>query len=328
MPPSLQHANCLDIENSIHELPPLAVQPLQPIRIAFESRASTPAFWVINFFDADGERIYSDCHSLIEPSQDWQPQVSYVTARETAVTIRLGFVRPSEAPLQVRNIALSPAGAAEVLQWMDDMAGALPPLNVSVPDSRWERFPETRRKLAAGETLRMVVLGDSVANDMMNSQCHLLIQRAWPGSTVVPVHSMEQEKTSANYAGGDCVERFVVARRPDLLVLAGSSHGHDPQHIRTIVRRARAAGIREILAAPAVVAQNTIGNMGPYRRFVDALRQAGAEDGFPVYDICSAFVDTVEAAGLDPETLRRDHCHANDRGKQLLGRIFAAYFMP
>jgi hypothetical protein len=55
---------------------------------------------------------------------------------------------------------------------------------------------------------------------------------------------------------------------------------------------------------------------------------AGAEDGFAVFDIGSAWEEYVRSCGRDLACFKRDDIHANERGKQIFGRLMARHLSP
>jgi len=63
-------------------------------------------------------------------------------------------------------------------------AGGLKPVRLALGPDRWRHLAATRALLQNGKPLRLLVLGDSIANDMSNSQFHLPIQRRFPKANI------------------------------------------------------------------------------------------------------------------------------------------------
>ena len=302
--------------------------PLEPFglyRLSFESRAAGPGYWFADFFNAAGEHNYADNHSGLDPATDWTPAESVFMARAEAVTGKLGF-RVIQEPIEVRRVRCQQISKAEALRWMDAVNATLPPVRPEFPAERWALLPRTRMALQAGKTLRVVALGDSVSNDMLNGLGHLLVERAYPGTTLQIIHANGPEKSCDNYQRDEALARLVIRHRPELFTVAGMSHG-DPDAIRAVIRKVRAAcGNVET----AFFDVRTDGNpdlqvRGP---LLATLRRMAAEDGFVMCDLTTPFEDCMRRSKQPRSWYLRDHCHVNDRGKLLLGRLYAAFFAP
>ena len=56
----------------------------------------------------------------------------------------------------------------------------IPPVPYSPPAERWDKLPRTRKLLTEGGTLHVVMLGDSIVNDMSRSCWNLIVERRQP----------------------------------------------------------------------------------------------------------------------------------------------------
>ncbi len=318
----------LPVPEGLVELSRFAVQPRLFYRLDFEARASVPGYWVVDFFDAADHRLYADNYSAVDAAPDWAWQTSMFMSRAAAATARLAF-RPTSAPLAIRQAQISPASRAEVLAWMDAMDAGLPPIGQTAPPDFWQHLPRTRALLRAGGGLRMVVLGDSVANDLLNGHPQLLLERRWPGSEVTAIHATEPEKGCPGYQHNGCVERYALRHEPDLLVVAGMSYGGDADAVCNVVAQARAGRPDlDILVVTVSVFEAGGNSSEQLRPFLDRLQTAAATQHFAVADLRRPWEEFVARSPQPVTWYKRDSHHANDRGKHVLARLFAGLFEP
>jgi len=64
------------------------------------------------------------------------------------------------------------------------------------------------------------------------------------------------------------------------------------------------------------------------KKYRARLREMAAEENVEYLDMTTPWAQYVVASGRSTGSFKRDHVHGNDRGKQILGRILAAYFAP
>ncbi len=282
--------------------------------------------WVVDFFDEAGGRNYADNYAAVYPTLDngTEQQTAFFMARAGAVHGTLG-VRSQGDPIEVLDASVTPATKDETLEWMDSFLADFPDIDPSLnlDEKRWDVLPRTAEKLRRGETLRVVALGDSISNDLMNGLGHLLVEREHPGAELQIIHANGPEKSCENYQREEVLQRLVVPHSPDLLTVGGMSH--EPEHVRNVIRTVRHL-CGEVDALYLDVAVN--GDQEQEKRLSDLrkLKRFGAEDRFAVCDITTPYHDCIRRAVHSREWFARDDEHANDRGKQLLGRIFAACF--
>ena len=310
------------------ELLELLEFPLQEFgiyRIDFDGiRCPEPGgLWVVDFFNASGEKNYADNYSLLYPSAERAAsQTAFFMARAEAVRGTLG-VRSQGGELQIGYVQLQTAAKDEALAWMDAVASEFPDIapSLHLNPGRWRYLPRTLDKLKRGETIRVAALGDSISNDMLNGLGHLLVERAYPGAELQIVHANGPEKACDNYKHEEVLERLVTRHHPDLLTVGGMSH--KAEDIRSVIRN-----VRRMYGDIEAVYFDIRVNSDPESSMcdLDALKEMAREDEFDIFDMTTPYLDCVNRSGYPLSWFSRDDEHANDRGKQLLARIFAAYF--
>jgi hypothetical protein len=304
------------------------VEPHQFYRLILTARLDAPAYWVLDFEDAAGNLLRADNYSALDPAPAGEPQTFMVLARHLAARARLG-IRPISLPVDLCAARIEPVGKPDVLAWMDRLYATLPPVHLQPPPARWERLGATLAALRAGRPLRLVMLGDSVANDLANGHPQLLIERAWPGAEITFIHSMEKEKAPPGYQHDNLVEPYVIRYRPDLLVIAGMSFGGDDAAVVNVVRQVRARlPAVDVLVVNASLTERGNNRSADVAPFLARLEAAGAAERFAVLDLRRPWEEYVAASPHPDNWYKRDVHHAAERGKQVLARLFAAFFVP
>ena len=139
----------------------------------------------------------------------------------------------------------------------------------------------------------------------------------------------------------------MVAKRPNLLIIAGVSHEYKVKPIRELIWRARQKipGLEVLVMTGAVTEPGMSGNLvrkglwevptRDRRRhdkliadFYRELQKAASEDKFELLHLRAIWESYIAASGKPRRWFMRDYVHANEYGKQVLGRIVERYFLP
>ena len=313
----------LRVRESMAELQPFTVKPFAFYSVSFEVRASASGYWLADFFDAGGERNYADHYSSFDPGPSWTGYESVFMARHDAVQARLGFRVINDA-FSVRRVVVRPVDRPDVLRWMDGLYRTMPPVPGDVEVHHPGALSRTHDVLRRSQTLRLVMFGDSVANDMANSHFHLLVEQANPGSRIDLVHSSHPEKGMSRYQHGNLVQPYVIDLRPDLLVLAGMSH-RDVGAICSVIDQVRRRIDPDVMFMNLAVCSHNTGFPAD-DGFIPELVEAATRRRFAVVDLCPPWKEYIAASDRPAEWHRRDENHVNDRGRQVIARLLLACF--
>ena len=319
--------------------PPMAMEPLKFYRVDFQSKTPSPGYWVAQFFDADGREIPADDYSNVFASDDWARNVDYVLGRTGMQSARLGF-RAGQRPMLIDDVSVRAALRSEVRRWADALYATLPPVAYRPDADRWQYLQATRQKLRRRQPLRLVLLGDSIANDLGNSHFHLLIERMYPGSQITLIPSVRGGAGCWYYKERGRIKRYVLDYQPDLLMIAGVSHHFDVESVRSVVRQVRDGSNCDILVMTGALSNPQGGSYSPswqrfntrdealrkLKEFADALAAAGRQDGFATLDLRGLWEGYLETSPRPADWFHRDPVHGNSRGKQIIGRIVARFF--
>jgi hypothetical protein len=198
------------------------------------------------------------------------------------------------------------------------------------------------RKLRSGETLRIVMLGDSIINDTGNSAYDVLLERMYPGSRVEVVTSVRGGTGCTYYQLEDRVQSYVIDLKPDLLIIGGISHGHDPEAVRSVIRQVRTKSNPDILVMSGAVSfppdyDKIFLKLSPRERTIairrlknyrPGLERVAQQEKAAYLDFRTQWDAYVQSVRKHPMWLHRDYVHANARGRQVLARVLEAYFRP
>jgi len=340
----------------IWESPPIAVRPFEYYRLEFKSIAWRPGYWAAIFYDRDGERMLTDHFSSIEPSAEWSPTVSCIVAKAGARWMRIEF-RPRGGEIYMDDVSIRRVRRKEVAQWADRVYASIPPVTYTPPEDRWRHIPKAIAKLRAGGTLTVVMLGDSIACDTGTSAWDTLVERRYPGSRVHTITSTRPSTGCRFYMQPGKVKRYVLDYKPDLVIIGGIGGGGGGA-VRSVVHQIRAASDAEILVTtgafgykqwfewyktttqpatqpttrPATqpasrpATRPTPPPRGAPR--VSGVAKFAAEEKIGYIDTRKAFNEYLLAADKPYEIFIRDSLHANTRGRQIVARIFEAFFAP
>ncbi len=319
--------------------PAIPVQPYQYYRLRFTSRTSSDSYCAAVFFDASGAELAADCYDSVFASEDWHADCVCFRAHALAAHVRIRF-QPRAQPLHIREVSVQPASAQQVRQWADHVAAGNPPLRYEPPRKRWRHLGATMKTLEAGGDLRVVLLGDSIANDTGNSAFDVLLERAYPGSRIEVVNSVRGATGCPYYREEGRVQEYVLRYQPNLVIIAGLSHNYNVEAIQSVVEQIRAAANTDIAVMTGAVAsedrlreryvERSGQPLDAARRHVETFRprlqRMAEEEKVEFINMREPWDNFIEQSPRPHSWYLRDAVHANRRGKQVLARIILAYF--
>jgi len=332
------------ISGGLWSSPKFKVKPLNFYRMTFASKAESKGYWVMQFFDSRGLEIAADDYSSVEVSEQWLKNSFYVMAHADAAFASLGF-RPIKSDFLIDDIAVTPISRQTALEFADNLYETLSPVNFEPEDGRFKRLNVTIEKLRAGKELTVVVLGDSIANDMANSRFHLQVERNYPGSRIRFIHSVRGITGCWYYERDNHVESYILDYKPDLVIIAGISHRLNDKAIRNVIRQTRIKlpaveflvmtgaimepGMNRNWAAKGMASPPTAEREKAVLKeaeFYSRLRASSEVDDFATLDMRSLWEEYLKQSGKPRTWFQRDFVHANERGKQIMGRIAVRFF--
>ena len=198
-------------------------------------------------------------YSSMPTARNWSPTFTTAsTARWTGSRRRFVFgdmPRPGTSASAFtptagrlgKAAALEEVDSAAVAEWADGIAARNPALYYTPPQKSCARLPKTMKTLQQGGKLRIVMLGDSICNDTANSLYETLLKRAYPRAEIEVVASVRGGGSCQYYKDENRVQEYVLRFQPDLVIIAGISHGYDPEAIRSVIRQIKGQAECEIM---------------------------------------------------------------------------------
>lgn len=333
--------------------PPFEVQPFEYFRIEVETSGDGRPLVCGMGFNPDatwgrfphreattGELVATDWNSWGVDSADagWIGRIYFTRARSNAVSCGVQLMGEGT---RFRDLRVTAADRGEVLEWADNLyTSEMVPLTWIPGERVASMCPLSRNILKDGGNIRFVMLGDSIMNDMGNSAADVLIERAFPGSSVQIITAvgggtgagawLRDSETSWPAHDLD-LKAAAVETRPDLVMIGGISNGPQwRQDIQGLVGRLRTAARDASTREPEILlSTGAFGRVPDPDGYADGLRAMAKELDCGFLDLRKVTDDyLVKAmeAGYPKEYFYRDSIHANHRGKQLLGRILLKFF--
>ena len=329
----------LDISRGGWQSPKLSLMPNALYALRVKSKATHPAYWGIRSFTAEDVSLGGVTSGIYRSTVWREDEFVTITPLERAKGGYRIVFWPIEGEVLIDDVSLTPITSKEALRIADRQQEELPKLNFDPDPERWTNLANTMKLLQAGRPLRWVVLGDSVANDLATSLFHMHVERLYPGASITLANSVAGNAGSEYYLEGDRLQSQALKYEPDLVIIAGISHGRKTGPVRELVRRVRQKSSAEVL----MVTGQWV-NAHYWKRFEEGaedywtqnvpidekwradLARTGREDGFCVFNFAAVWDDYIRKSGKPIEWFRRDTSHVSDRGKQVAARIMAAFF--
>lgn len=293
-----------------------------------------PAYWSVFYYDANGKQLDSDHYWGLELSDRWTKR-DYVTyARAGAATMKVRFQTIEGTGVRVDDLAVTTTDAAGAAAWIDSLCATMPPFKLTAAKDRRQYIPKTMATLRNGGTLRVVMIGDSISNDTLNSSWFTLVERMYSKANIVLIPGVRGGTPIGWFAQPENVKERIIDNKPDLLVIGSLNHGKDPEAVRSIIKQTRAATSAEIvLLTPAVgntdvtVDKEWEAPLDPNgKRQSDALYKVALEEKVEFIDMMHPWGSYISASGKPYRWFLRDFVHANERGAMILGKTIEAYF--
>jgi hypothetical protein len=332
---------CLTVRSGYWQTPAVRVRPFHFYRVDFTAKAEKVGLWSAVFFDADGKELVADVYDSIDSSADWLPRTFCVRGHAEARHVRFRFHADGQ-PLWVKAAALVEVDSAAVAEWADEIAAHVPALYYAPPEKRCTRLPKTTKTLRQGGKLRIVMLGDSICNDTSNSLYETLLKRVYPQAQIEVAVSVRGGAGCQYYKDENRVQDYVLRFKPDLVIIAGISHGYDPEAMRSVIRQIKRSSDCEFMVLTGVITPDETCKEGYFKtstltisralenfeKFTVRMQRMTDEEHVEFLDLRSAWNEYVLRSPRPIEWFQRDPIHGNSRGKQIVGRILLRYFEP
>ncbi len=192
------------------------------------------------------------------------------------------------------------------------------------------------KRLAAGETTRIVCFGDSITGAYYHTGgqrawCDMLglaVQRVYPQARLEMVNAGISGNTTA--AGLARIETDVIAKRPHLVVVMFGMNDvarlpldDFVANLSTIIRRSQAAGAAVILCTPNAVYENSGRPMAKLAELSQRVRKLAKEQNLSLADCFAETSALQERDHLAWMLGMSDEIHPNMNGHRLMAEVMA-----
>ncbi|MFM7520009.1 MAG: hypothetical protein ACKO9B_06020 [Planctomycetota bacterium] len=237
--------------------------------------------------------IADDYRSSLATAAGWQEQTLYSRVQRNATAASVRFHGDTGGTLSIDDVRVSRVSdRGAVADWSDAVwaarpraasLAAAPTLPFTAAADRFATLPRTDGRLAGGQTVTMVMLGDSIVNDMANSAFDVLVERSRPGARVDVVTAVgggagidKWNPLNATYpfvsstaAGGALkFNEAVIDQRPDVVVIGGISTPATAagyQAIRDVIDKLRSSSVHDQLGhTPDILLTTGAFGYGPW----------------------------------------------------------------
>ena len=307
--------------------------PLQPMNTAFETSLNGGK-WQTLERGMPGEEPRAEAlvaAENLDPKKTHELRVR-VSAESVGDEAQVAFFLVNGKPIYD-----DPFRGLTPLQKLDVIYAGMDPVTFQPAADRWQHLPKTMARLADGPELTIVMLGDSIVNDTAHSQYQHLLMRSYPKCQVKVVRSVRGSTGCWWYKEDNRVKQYVLDHKPQLLMIGGISQRKDIDSIRETIKQVRAAAPEtEIMLMTGCVGYGDPRTDAGWTYEVPAegdsyrtrLRLLASQEKCEFLDMTGPWGQYIRGAKHALGSFKRDPVHANDRGKQVLGRILAAYFAP
>jgi hypothetical protein len=321
-------------------------RPFGFYRLQFQSKAEAKGYYAIFYYDSNDKFAVDDNYGTVDKSAEWVQNDVIFRARTDTKTITINFI--NKKPVSVKDLSLWTISIEEAASHQDRLYATLPPLDFNALTNRWKYLPKTMEALKKGKVLRIVMLGDSIINDTNNSNWDALLSRLYPKAKIQLICSARNSTGCRYYYQDENFKSYVKDPNPDLLIIGGISNGYNVKHLkymRIVIEKAREHIGCEIMvisgpvssdvrkwdknnpdqALPQQVPSKELLKLSP---FYQEMEEMCKEMKVEYLDMYTPWHQYIGASGKPYMWFHRDIYHANDQGKQILGRMLEGYFSP
>ena len=190
--------------------------------------------------------------------------------------------------------------------------------------------------MKSGKKWRVVMLGDSIINDTFNSNFQALVKRHYPKSELEFICSVRGSTGCWYYQGPEQFKKYVTDLKPDLLIIGGISQKNQSKPVSKVIKMAKELGC-EIMVMTGPMAPdwrefdenkpnaNLSIQKWPGDSFNKEIREVAEAANVEFLDMQTIWHNYLGSSRKPWHWFHRDKVHANDRGKQIIGRILAGY---
>ena len=324
---------------------PLRVSPKSIYRLTLQTASKNGGLLALRYYDKHGFYIGDACEAIVaaaftngaivdlanvEVITLFQPPAAAAT-----VTIVIGS-EDNSSMLLVNALRFERITRREAKDIIAERTAPFPRPAIA-PDQRaavQKNLSRTMARLAEDKPLSILILGDSIANDTFNGLFPLILTGRYPDAKLAIHLSVRGGASCRFYRQFNRTDQYVLRYNPDLVIIAGLSHGRDTDAIRDVIRQIHAKSHAEILF---MTGPHDLFNSDIPGRRMSAAEQDEHEARFKsdvrlladlasvaTFDFTPVWQDYIATLPDADETrIMRDNIHYNFDGKLLLATFLA-----
>ena len=328
----------LRVEEGLWVSPIIDLEPFEYYSISLQTRMSGSGYYGPSYKTTT---LYAD-------GTEWNSNVSVFRGRHDRAETRIYFRPSTGGPGYLDDVVIEPIGRGQATAILDERWSSQAPLATGVGQASNPNLRRTFRALENGENMRVVMLGDSIVDDMSHSYFELFLERMYPGARIDVVTSTRNStgcwwfRETEPETGIPRVTTWVTDFAPDLVLIGGISHGQGGLQAEIDATRDVIEQIRAWNADTDILLVTPVGGtMDPRERphLLDRADPDGPDWRARLYrlamsehvgylDMTTLWARHIESTGRPTSAFLRDSIHLNERGAAVAGRILETWFSP
>lgn len=293
-------------------------------QISFCSKADEKGLMFISFYNDNQMTSDADFCSSIEQSSDFIKNTYFFRSRSFADFAKISLQKQNKY-LFVKEISVEEKNISDVLKWLKGMAkkiSSIKPFKI-----KKSYLTETTQALKTGKKITVVMLGDSIVNDMSNCFFDVLLKTVYPESEIEIIPSVRNSTGCWYYEKKDRVQKYVVDYNPDLVIIGGISHKKNISSIKNVIQQIKDRIEPEIIITGGVFGENWISEEKTPDEFNVQLKILAEQQKVEFFDIGTYCGNYIKESGKPYEFFLRDRIHPNDYGRVILAYALFYFFI-
>lgn len=183
-------------------------------------------------------------------------------------------------------------------------------------ETRLKRLPQTLNVLQNGGTLRIVLLGDSLVNNLSYGAFDALVMRSFPNVVVQPIQVVANQTGVQTWAVAD-LKTSLYNKKPNLIFIGGISNTLDPEPWAALISQIR----QNLPNADILLSSRTKGGDGGESSHAISTIAEANETGF--IDSAASFDAFLADYKPDISKITSDGVHLTPIGREIPARALA-----
>jgi hypothetical protein len=307
--------------------PSFPVQPQAYYEVEFDAETARDGLIAMYHPLPLGGKVGSDAYTSILSERGLGASQSYMVRGRVGEDETVLRVAPAGSPVELDAISVTRVTPERVAEWSDAVIERAAPVSYDPPDGRFDSLPETRSTIVDGGSLTVVMVGDSIVNDVANGHPDVLLERANEGLDVELVVSVRGSTGVGWFAQKERYRDHILSYDPDLVVAGGVST-EEASEYRALIDALSVESSAEFLAMTGGISPPDWKYTFDDAALREAVASIASEQDVGFFDSRRPFEAYLDRTGIRREELQRDFVHGNSRAKAIMARFLARFLNP